>query len=158
MFSLRLLKKVTISGYIQDALGNTQDDFSGQLDVQIFDGKTDVTTQGNNGNKYYYEDYVNVIYKGGTTVSNGRFKLSFVVPKDISYTTTNKGKMSLYAFNEATRIDAQGYYDNFVVGGTSDTPEIDNEAPEIRAMFLMIQLLSMVGKLIAHPTLCPIVG
>ena len=37
--------------------------------------------------------------------------------------------MSLYAFNEATRIDAQGYYDNFVVGGTSDTPEIDNEAP-----------------------------
>lgn len=147
----KAFEKVTISGYIQDALGNTQDDFSGQLDVQIFDGKTDVTTQGNNGNKYYYEDYVNVIYKGGTTVSNGRFKLSFVVPKDISYTTTNKGKMSLYAFNEATRIDAQGYYDDFVVGGTSDTPEIDNEAPEIRAMFFNDSAFVNGGKVNSTP-------
>lgn len=43
--------------------------------------------------------------------------------------------MSLYAFDETTNTDAQGYYDNFVVGGTSETPNIDNEAPEIRAMF-----------------------
>ena len=50
------------------------------------------------------------------------------------------------AINEATRIDAQGYYDDFVVGGTSDTPEIDNEAPEIRAMFFYDSAFVNGGK------------
>lgn len=59
--------------------------------------------------------------------------------------------MSLYAFNEATRIDAQGYYDNFVVGGTSDTPEIDNEAPEIRAMFFNDSAFVNGGKVNSTP-------
>lgn len=131
----KALEKITISGCVQDDLKDTQENFFGQLEVLVLDGQTNIETQGNNGEKFSYNDYVNTIYKGNTVVSNGRFNFSFIVPKDISYSTTNKGKMSLYAFDKTVNIDAQGYYDNFVVSGTSETPNIDDEAPEIRSIF-----------------------
>ena len=142
--TLRALDKVVVKGklYLD---GNIQSDFNGTLYATIFDNRTSVTTLGNNTvqvngetivRKVTYDDYSNIIYKGNGIVNNGEFEFSFVVPKDISYSTENSGKMSLYALDEATGNEAQGAFMNYVVRGTSDNPKDDQKAPEIRALFL----------------------
>ena len=50
------------------------------------------------------------------------------MPKDISYSFGN-GKISYYAENGVD--DAKGYYNEFIIGGTTLNPEIDMEGPEI---------------------------
>lgn len=152
IFQFKAFEKITISGNIINSSGQTVDDFSGELIAQVFDGKSTITTLGNNyGNNVSYDDYINTIYKGNAPVLNGKFSFSFVVPKDISYSTTNRGKISLYAFDEKIKIDAQGYYDQFVVGGTSDNPEDDKDAPEIRMMFLNDSTFIEGGKVNSTP-------
>ena len=44
--------------------------------------------------------------------------------------------MSLYALDETTGNEAQGAFLDYVVRGTSDNPEDDKEAPEIKALYL----------------------
>jgi hypothetical protein len=66
------------------------------------------------------------------SVKNGEFEFSFFVPKDISY-KLDKGKILYYAYNES--IDATGYFDNFVIGGSSNSSISDHIGPEIQ-MFM----------------------
>lgn len=151
--TLKALEKVVVKGKLY-LNGNEQSDFNGIMNATVFDNRTSVTTLGNNivqvlrydegGKPYYetvvrkitYDDYFNVIYKGNGVVNNGEFEFSFVVPKDISYSTENFGKMSLYALDETTGNEAQGAFLDYVVRGTSDNPEDDKEAPEIKALYL----------------------
>lgn len=142
--TLRALDKVVVKGKVYSA-GTPQSDFNGTMYATVFDNRTSVTTLGNNTvqsgsetvvRKVTYNDYLNVIYKGNGVVNNGEFEFSFVVPKDISYSTENFGKMSLYALDETTGNEAQGAFMNYAVRGTSDNPEDDKNPPEIRALFL----------------------
>ena len=43
--------------------------------------------------------------------------------------------MNLYAVDTESGNEAQGNFDNFIVGGTSDTAETDTIGPEIRALY-----------------------
>lgn len=129
--------RVILAGAVVDGSGEMIDDFSGELVIRIFDGKTRLETIGNNyGKKFSYDDYVNYVYKGNVYIVDGKFSVSFIVPKDISYSTANRGKMSLYAYDRTTGREAQGYYNEFVVGGTANGQEKDTVPPEIRGLFL----------------------
>jgi hypothetical protein len=75
-----------------------------------------------------YTSQNNIIYRGLASVTNGEFEFSFFVPKDISY-KLDKGKILYYAFNETN--DAQGYFDNFYVGGFSNNAVSDSQGPSI---------------------------
>jgi hypothetical protein len=72
----------------------------------------------------------NILFKGSAQVSNGGFKVNFVVPKDINY-TFGKGKISYYAEN-GTPLDAAGADDNIVVGGNSGLVQ-DDTPPTVQA-------------------------
>ena len=142
--TLRALDKVVVKGKVYSD-GTPQSDFNGTMYATVFDNRTSVTTLGNNTvqvggetvvRKVTYDDYLNIIYKGNGVVNNGEFEFSFVVPKDISYSTENFGKMSLYALDETTGNEAQGAFMDYAVRGTSDNPENDKNPPEIRALFL----------------------
>lgn len=142
--TLKALDRVVVKGKLYSD-GNEQTDFNGTMYATVFDNRTSVTTLGNNTvtvnnetvvRRVTYDDYLNVIYKGNGSVNNGEFEFSFVVPKDISYSTENFGKMSLYALDETTGNEAQGAFLNYVVRGTSSNPEDDKEAPEVRALYL----------------------
>jgi hypothetical protein len=74
----------------------------------------------------------NIVYRGLASVKNGEFEFSFFVPKDISY-KLDKGKILYYAYNES--IDAQGFFDGFYIGGSSNSIVTDNQGPEIQ-MFM----------------------
>lgn len=153
--TLKALGKVVVKGKLY-AGGSEQSDFNGTMYATVFDNRASVTTLGNNivqgvAQKVTYDDYPNVLYKGNGVVSNGEFEFSFIVPKDISYSAENFGKMSLYALDATTGNEAQGAFLDFVVGGTSDTAETDTIGPEIRALYLNDSTFVDGGQVNASP-------
>ncbi|HRT47516.1 MAG TPA: hypothetical protein P5151_05090, partial [Bacteroidales bacterium] len=70
-----------------------------------------------------------IVFSGKTKVNNGRFRFSFIVPRDIDYSFGN-GKISYYAKDDKT--DMNGAFSNFIIGGFSSLASIDTTGPEIR--------------------------
>ncbi len=128
--TLRALSKVTITGEVQDKSGNRLNNFNGIVYPTVFDKKSTVQTLKNSSSSLFasFEVLRNIIYRGKASVTNGNFSFTFVVPKDISYSYGN-GKISYYADNGF--IDAHGYDEDIVVGGTADSFSVDNLGPEI---------------------------
>jgi hypothetical protein len=77
--------------------------------------------------KYFLQN--SIIYEGVATVSSGKFKVSFIVPKDISY-KIGEGKISMYA--KANLVDASGYNNDIVIGGSELNILPDTEAPMMK--------------------------
>ncbi|UCD37683.1 MAG: type IX secretion system sortase PorU [Fidelibacterota bacterium] len=76
------------------------------------------------------------IFRGGATVSGGRFQGQFVVPKDISYSYTEKASIIAYAWSqqEGTLFEQIGYQDTLTIQGT-DTTISDDIGPLISAFW-----------------------
>jgi hypothetical protein len=72
-----------------------------------------------------------IIFKGAAKVENGKFSFDFFVPKDINY-EYDFSKVVFYASDETQKIDANGVFSNFVVGGLNPDAEEDTTPPEIR--------------------------
>lgn len=126
--TLGALEKVTISGYVSDVFGNKIDNFNGELTSTVYDKEVLMQTLGNNGERpVNFKVRENVIYKGESSVSNGNFTFSFVVPKDISY-NIGEGKIVYYA--EDGLEDAHGAFTNFDIGGSGGNIT-DSQGPEI---------------------------
>lgn len=131
--TIRALEKVTIEGKVVDHLGNLLSNFTGELSTTIYDKEMEVQTLNNDGGRAFeYSSQNNVIYKGTVSVTNGKFQVSFIVPKDILY-NIDKGKIFYYATNNVE--DGNGATDQFRIGGSSPNPIIDNDPPEVE-MFL----------------------
>ncbi len=128
--TLKALSKVTFKGHIEDVTGTPMNSFNGLLYPTIYDKKATFLTLGNNSNniKESFDLYNNILYKGESSITNGRFSFSFVVPKDIAY-NYGFGKVSLYGKNEST--DAAGNMPNLLVGGTASNVVSDGKGPEL---------------------------
>lgn len=123
------LSVVTIAGRIADHAGNRLENFDGELVAVVYDKKYDVQTLGNGGQAPFgFEMQDHIIHKGVTTVTDGQFEFSFIVPKDISY-AVDQGKISYYANNGLT--DAHGVFENFKIGGPSNGSINDTEGPRV---------------------------
>lgn len=137
--SFKALEKITVEGEVLDASGQLVTDFTGIVNPTVKDSKVTVTCLKNSNNDdspaFTFTDYPNTIFIGNDSVRNGKFSFTFTVPKDISYSNL-QGKMNLYAVDTENGNEAQGNFDNFIVGGTSDTAETDTIGPEIRALYL----------------------
>jgi hypothetical protein len=107
--------------------------------VKIFDSQSTITCLNNNKKEkaFKYVDYPSILFASKDSVINGKFQFTFLVPKDISYSNI-AGKMNFYAHcNRGTEIvEAQGAFLDFKVGGAIDDPEVDNEGPEIKQLYL----------------------
>lgn len=128
--TMKALAKIHIGGYIADVNGIKINDFNGILYPTVFDKAAEVASYGNDAG-YVHKFLVrkNIVYKGKASVTDGNFGFSFVVPKDIAY-AFGKGKLSFYAQNGNT--DANGYYNDFIMGGSENYEITDNNGPEIR--------------------------
>ena len=131
--TLSALEEVTFTGQIVEG-GNVNTGFNGVLDIVFFDEKQTFRTKGQQSSPFDYTVRNNALFRGESTVTNGTFTFSFVVPKTISY-QFNKGKMSLYAWDEESNIDAAGSSRNYVIGGTEQNV-IQDDLPPIIEMFL----------------------
>ena len=127
--TLSALEKISFTGEIQSN-GSRQTSFNGQLVVGVFDIKQNFKTKGQKNFPHTYSVRSNALFRGAATVEAGTFNFTFVVPKNISY-QYDRGKMSLYAWDEENNIDAAGSSREFVIGGTDDSALPDKTPPNI---------------------------
>lgn len=126
----RAMSKVELEGIVADASGNIISSFTGVVYIKVFDKARWLMTLGNDPESQprYFQVQDNILYQGKATVKNGEFSLTFVVPKDIDY-SYGKGKISYYA--ESDNTDANGFFDQIIIGGSDDGQVTDNQGPEI---------------------------
>ena len=98
--------------------------------VKFYDKKSKVRVNRYSSgykNVYYHK---NVLYHGHATVTNGKFSVSFQVPKDIM-PENGKARFSFYAYDSIRGIDAMGCFDELVLGGVDPAAIADDEGPKI---------------------------
>ncbi len=128
--TLKALSLVTVSGHLEENSGSLMNDFSGEVEAVILDKGRNISTLANDGGSpMSYKVTGSTIFRGKTSVINGLFNFSFIVPLDINY-TFGPGMMTYYARNETE--DLNGSFSDVIVGGFSDTGIDDTEGPEIR--------------------------
>lgn len=128
--TLRALQKYTFTGEVTDAQGNPLTGFNGTVSSTVYDQVQAVQTLGNDISSKVtsFNQQANILYKGKTTVANGKFSFTLIVPKDINY-ATGTTRISLYA-QDGLR-DANGVHTNLFIGGTGTTVITDHTGPTI---------------------------
>ncbi len=135
--TLKALSYISIDGEVQDNSNAVMSSFNGMASVIIYDKAKSINTlvndptSSNNPNgsaPFAFTLQKNTIYKGKVLVNNGKFKVNFLVPKDIDY-NFGKGKLSLYANSDTT--DAAGYTTDIIIGGAKDTLITDTKGPDV---------------------------
>ena len=130
--TLKALSQITLNGIITDFNGNLLNNFNGQANIIVYDKPSIITTLGSAGSIVTtFKLQNNFIFNGLASVTNGAFKVSFIVPKDISYNYAF-GKISLYSQPSMGNLDAGGYFSNIVVGGTNPHAPIDVTPPTVK--------------------------
>jgi hypothetical protein len=129
--TLKALDRCKLSGVITDPAGNLQTNFSGTVNVSVFDKEELATTLANDPESYAESFTVqkSILFKGKATVKNGAFNFDFIVPKDINY---QFGKGSISYYTENGQIDGNGKFNGFVVGGSGGSSS-DVLGPSIHA-------------------------
>jgi hypothetical protein len=140
---LKSLSHVTLSGSIRDAQNAVDPSASGTVAVTLNDATRLVTItafvperRDENGNlipalDWPYRAPGSVVYRGESSVQNGRFTASFIVPKDILYAdSTERGRLAARFTGPST--DGLGITSLVSVGGTDSTAPADGRGPDIR--------------------------
>ena len=128
---LHAMSMVTVEGVVKKVDGTIDGGFNGILWARFFDKKTKVNVKfvgSSPRNVYYYKD---VLYQGKVSVKNGRFSLSFQVPKDIAQ-ESGMPRFSFYAYDSINNIDAMGKFDNLTLGGYDPSAVADDQGPTIQ--------------------------
>jgi hypothetical protein len=152
--SLKALSMITVAGHIEDEAGRELNDFGGLVSPTVFGKSVSVQTLSNDGGeKNEFSMRNNVLFSGKTNSKNGRFRFSFIVPRDIDY-NFGQGKISYYASGD--EIDGTGYYDGIIVGGFDGKAESDSAGPEIK-LFLNDTLFRDGGMTDQNPKLYAVI-
>ncbi|MGB3004876.1 MAG: type IX secretion system sortase PorU [Chitinophagaceae bacterium] len=130
--TLSASEKVLIEGEVTDQTGALLSSFNGNVYPVVFDKiQTEYTLANDPGSQVAgYQTRNNILFKGKSSVINGKFSFAFTVPRDINYQFGN-GKLSLYAENGGK--DAKGVFTNYIVGGAGINNSGDNLGPQLKA-------------------------
>ena len=123
------LQPVEIEGVVKDLDGNVATNFNGVVSVIVYDKEAELSTLGTAAGVIDFKLRNSMIFNGKTEVVNGRFKIDFIVPRDIAY-RYGQGLINYYATDYD--VDANGSCDSFIIGGFYDDAFEDNDPPEIR--------------------------
>jgi len=130
--TLRAFSIATINGYIADDAGNKVTNFNGTIHSVVFDKIQRTTTQNNHQDgALTYSDRPNTLFSGDAGVKDGEFSFSFMLPKDIKY-NFGGGRINYYAADDINNNEAQGYFENFIVGGTDKNNIVDTIGPAVQ--------------------------
>ena len=150
--TVRALSKVTIKGEIRDNTGLKLTSFNGIIYPTVYDKADSIQTLGNKAGlsfKTKFKLRKNIIYRGKASVKNGEFSFTFVVPKDISY-QYGFGRISYYA--QDGKEDANGYYENFIIGGIDPNAPEDLLGPKVK-LYMNDEKFSFGGMTDENPKL-----
>ncbi|MBU1100991.1 MAG: type IX secretion system sortase PorU [Bacteroidetes bacterium] len=125
---IKALSQVEIKGRVLNENGS-ETGFNGEAIITVFDSDNVIQLPEMN---YQMDVHGGIIFKGRATIESGKYEISFVVPKDISY-ADEKGRVLVYIYNE--NIDGLGFTRNVIVGGTNENIENDGAGPEIEIFY-----------------------
>jgi hypothetical protein len=153
--TVKALSLITITGHIEDNAGNSMDGFNGVVEPVVYDKVSTVSTLANDGGSpMSFPVTGNVIFRGTTTVNDGKFSFSFIVPLDINYSFGN-GFITYYAHDD--NRDVNGSFSEIVVGGFSDININDTEGPVIK-LYLNDTLFNEGGITDTAPSLLALIS
>lgn len=129
--TLKALSKVRVKGFVSDNNNNKVSSFNGIIYPTVFDKEYVAKTLSNDASSpsINFKTRKGLIYKGTASVTAGEFSFEFIVPKDIAY-QYGKGRISYYA--ESNTSNADGYYEEFVVGSINKNATADNTGPQVK--------------------------
>ena len=122
MDTLKAFSRVRISGHLEDINHNPLNNFNGTIYPSVFDKSLTVTTLSNDGGDSHAVRIPRKIFflKGKPALKMVDFLLNFMVPKDITYSF---GKGRIIYYSRDSTMDANGYFNHFIIGGTdADRP------------------------------------
>jgi hypothetical protein len=152
--SLKALSLITISGHIEDPDGKLLNNFNGIVTPVVFDKESKIKTLANDGGQIMeFNQYDKILFSGKTLSRKGKFRFTFMVPRDIEYSFGN-GKISYYASNE--NEDMNGNFSDIVVGGFSNTVNFDTSGPDIN-LYMNDTLFRNGGITDSNPKLLAII-
>lgn len=131
--TLKALSTITIEGCITDYQGRVLEDFDGTVITKVYDKAVMERTLGNynpqrrdTNMRVNYQVQNSLLFQGYSEAKDGRFSVSFIVPKDIQY-NYGQGKISYYAYSNTS--DANGSFENIIVGGFNSETVLDTMPP-----------------------------
>jgi hypothetical protein len=153
--SLKALSLITITGHLEDHLGNPLNSFNGVVSPIVYDKPSKIKTLANDGGESMtFNLRNNILFSGKTMAKNGRFRFTFIVPRDINY-SFGSGKISYYANDD--KADMNGSFNNIIVGGFIKSIPVDNEGPDIK-LFMNDTLFRDGGLTDSDPRLFAIIN
>ncbi len=109
--------------------------FSGRLAAVVYDALEKIVCRLNNTSSdgastaFTYYDRTKTLYSGNDSISNGRFELTFAVPRDISY-SDDSGRLIVCGMPTGGSGSVSGYTEGLVFNGTSEQ-KTDSLGPSI---------------------------
>ena len=128
--TLRALQPTTLEGVVRDEEGRVASDFNGLVYVSVYDKASTYTTYGDHEvSQQHFSLHNSLIFNGKTEAVNGRFSVSFTVPRDIAY-SFGQGMVSYYATDYTH--EAAGKFEDVVIGGFYEDAVMDQTPPQVR--------------------------
>ena len=129
--TISALQPVEIEGVVKDDQGNLATGFNGLVYVTVYDKEAELENvcEKSETAVLSFKLRNSVIFNGKTEVRDGRFKIGFVVPRDIAY-RYGRGMISYYATDYDQQ--ANGVCEDFIIGGFFDEAVTDEEGPMVR--------------------------
>ncbi|MCK9155408.1 MAG: type IX secretion system sortase PorU [Paludibacteraceae bacterium] len=136
--TMKALSKVRVFASIKDNEDNKITTFNGKVSVVVYDKVQTLYTKANLYNeeidiishRYSYEDRPNMLFSGNADVVNGELSFVIPLPKDINYSYGN-GRISYYAYDETNKFEAQGAYEDFIIGGSDTLSFYEKDGPNV---------------------------
>jgi len=151
--NLKALSTVTVTGRCTK-LGtmDVDDTFNGVATVSLYDATVDVSVIDTDAEKTVnnFRRRGAALSRGSYKVENGRFTATFVVPKDIGFSSSNAALFG-YAVGDSTRF-AMGATERIVVDGVEEAQFNDDIGPDM-AVFMDSRKFISGGLVRSNPIL-----
>ncbi len=148
--TISALDFVTVSGHIETQSGSFYESFNGTVYPVVYDKLKNLVTLANDGGSpMEFQARNTILYRGKSSVVNGRFEFSFYVPKDINY-SIGSGKISYYTENGSR--DGHGSTKDWTIGGLGGQSLSDTEGPGI-SVYMNDSLFRQGGIVTPSPEL-----
>ena len=143
-----VLNTVTFEGTIINENNQIQNNYNGELFINIYDQKNTLTTLGDQSQPTTYKVWESLLFRGSSTIKKGSFTFSFVIPKNISY-KTKSSRVNLFAKPDSGNQEAIGATSQFFTGGSLQKSPTDNTPPLVQ---IFINDSSFVSRQTVNPT------
>ena len=133
--TLQASAQVTIEGIILTPDGEEADDFNGEAYITLYDSEKTTTSYGyDDCPKIEFKERSNKLFASRCNVRNGKFNLTFHMPKETSYSNKN-GLLDIYAYS-FTGEEACGACQDFKIGKAANVQVSDTIGPDITYCYL----------------------